>query len=276
MAITTEDGIVAGLKPGFPFQKATFTGEAAGQWHNLMALAGNPGAVALGSPGLNGATVTTTTLGGAWPFINPASGNTYLASLAVAVGANIIGFRLFDVLWYNTGIVITTTTNQAITSPTWPARCVPASGSTPDTNGGRIQIWLWASAAIGGGAVSNTTYSYTDESGNSGRSAGLVYSWPATAVAGTMVPFGLQGDDTGVRSVQGITLGTTYTSGTVNMLATRTVAEIYFPTATAGGVYDWADLGLPQIYDSSALYMGALLSGTAAGLVSGSASYTQG
>ena len=276
MAITTVDGLLAGLKPGQAFQKATFTGEAAGQWHNLMAIAGNPGAVALGTPGLNGAVVTTTTLGGAWPYANPASGNGYLARLAVSVGANLIGFRVYDLLWYNTGIAITTTTAQAITSPTWPARCVPASGSTPDTLGGRMQVWLWASATCGNAAVANTTFAYTDELGNAGRSAGLVYSFPATALIGTMVPFGLQGDDTGIRSIQSITLGTSYVSGTVNMLLTRTIADVYFPVATAGGVYDFADLGMPQLYDSSALYMGVLLSGTAAGITCGSAAYAHG
>lgn len=277
MAITTVDGIVAGMVPGFPFQKNAFTGEAAGQIANLGVVAGNPGAWTLSAPGLAGAVVTTGTIGGAFPFANPATGNTYLAKLALAVGANIIGFEIYDLLWYNTGIIVTTTTAQTVNSVAFPARCVPATGSTPDTLGGRIQIWMHCTTATtNAAAIANTTLGYTNQDGTTGRSAGLAYSWPATAVAGTMVPFGLQGNDTGVRSIQTVTLGTSYGGGAVNLLAVRSIASVYFPTATAGGIFDFADLGLPRLYDSSALYMNVLLSGTAAGITVGHAKYTQG
>jgi hypothetical protein len=38
------------------------------------------------------------------------------------------------------------------------------------------------------------------------------------------MPFLLQAGDTGVRSIQGITLGTTYTSGTMMLIAYRQIA----------------------------------------------------
>jgi hypothetical protein len=278
MSITTVDGIVAGLLPSTPYQKASFTGEAAGQWATLMALAGNPGAAALGTPGLNGATVSQSTLGGALPYTNPSGSNLgYLAKMAMSVGANLTSFCLYDLLWYNTGITITTTTQQAITSVTFPSRCIPASGTTPDANGGGLECWLWASATTGNaGAIANTTFAYTNQAGTGSRSAGLVYSFPATGQAGTIVPFALQAGDTGIRSIQGITLGTSYVSGTVNMLVVRRIAEVYFPVSPAGAVYDFASLGLPRIYDSSALYGACLLSGTAAGNVAGSFNFAQG
>lgn len=277
MAITTFDGIIQGLLPGVPLQKASFTGEAAGEFATLAALAGNPGAIALGTPGLNGATVSQSTLGGALPYTNPSSGNGYLAQMSIALGANMTAFILYDLLWYNTGITITTTTQQSITSVAFPSRCVPASGSTPDANGGGLECWLWATATTGNGSpISNTTFAYTNQAGTSGRSAGLVHSAPATMTAGTVVPFGLQAGDTGIRSIQGITLGTSYVSGTVNMIVVRRLAEVYFPAASVGGVYDPADLGFPRIYDSSALYGAVLLSGTAAGNVAGSFKYAQG
>ena len=278
MSITTVDGIIAGLVPPVTYLKSSFTAESAGSFHNLMAVAGNPGAAALGSPGLNGATVSTTTLGGALPYTNPSSPALgYLAQLSIKLGIEITGFTLFDLLWYNTGITSTTTTNQAITSGTFPSRCVPSSGATPDALGGGLEAWLWASATTGNGSpITNTTLTYTNQAGTGSRSAGLAYSFPASGVAGTIVPFALQAGDTGIRSIQGITLGTSYVSGTVNLLVVRRIAEIFLPTDQAGGTFDYASLGLPRIYDSSALYGAALVINTAAGVISGSAKYTQG
>ena len=84
--ITTEDGIVAGLKPPIPFVKNSFTGEAAGQYHNLGVVAGNPGAWTLGAPGMAGATVSANALGGALRFDNPSAGFAYLAMAAATLG----------------------------------------------------------------------------------------------------------------------------------------------------------------------------------------------
>ena len=271
MAITTEDGIVAGLKRPVVFQKATFTGEAAGQYRNLGTLAGIPGAWALVTPGMAGATVSFNTIGGALDWADPAV-NAYLANLVVSVGANIIGFMLYDLLWYQSGIAETTTTAQTVNSVAWPSR-----SSDGTANGGNVEIWMHCTTATtNSAAIANTTYSYTNQAGTAGRSAGLVYSWPATAVAGTMIPFGLQASDTGVRSVQSVTLGTSYVAGQVELIALRRIAFVALPAATTGAVLDWAQLGLPQLFNGSALYSAVLLSGTAAGLTTGSVSYTHG
>lgn len=277
MAITTVDQIVAGLLPTIAMQKASFTGEAAGNWHNLAALAGNPPAIALGTPGLNGASVSASGLGGNFAFVNPSTGFSYLARMSFMAGASEVGIKLYDLLWYNTGITITTTTAQSITFSGLPSRCVPASGSTPDALGGGVEAWLWASATTGNGsAVSNTTISYTDEAGNSGATGALAYNWPATALIGTMVPFALASGDKGVRSIQSITLGTSYVSGTVNLLCLRTIAEIFLPASNAGIGLDWAGLGFPRIFDDSALYGMVMISGTAVGSCAGSINLAQG
>jgi hypothetical protein len=277
MAITTVDQIIAGMLPPISMQKASFTGEAAGLWHALAALAGNPGPIALGTPGLNGASVSANALGGAFAFVNPATGNSYLARMSFMAGANLVGFKLYDLLWYNTGIAVTTTTAQNITFSGLPSRCVPASGSTPDANGGNIEAWLWSTTATtNAGAIANTTYSYTNEGGTSGRSGGLAYSWPATAVAGTMVPFQLQAGDRGVRSIASITLGTSYGGGAISLICLRSISEIYLPVASSGICLDWAGLGFPQLFDSSALYGAVMLSGTAAGSTAGALSIAQG
>lgn len=272
MAISTEDGIVAGLQAPAVFVKNAFTGEAAGQIHNLGVVAGNPGAWVLGAPGMGGATVTTATLGGALRWANPSTGNAYLAKLAVSMGANLIGLILYDLLWYQSGLTEATTTAQTINSVAWPAR-----SNDGTANGDGVEVWMHCTTATtNAGAIANTTYSYTNQAGTAGRTAGLAYSWPATGVAGTMVPFALQGSDTGVRSVQTVTLGTSYAGGQIELIALRRIALVPLISATSGALLDWAQLGLPRLYNDSALYMAAILSGTAAGVCVGEASYAHG
>lgn len=272
MAIVNEDGIVAGMKPPALFVKNAFTGEAAGQWHNLGVVAGNPGVWTLGSPGMAGVAVVANALGGALPFDNPTSGFAYLAKLAASVGANIRALMLYDLLWYQSGIAETTTTEQTINSVALPARDKAAS-----VNGDGIEAWMHCTTATtNGAAVTNTTLNYTNQAGTAARSAGLAYPWPATAVAGTMVPFGLQGSDRGVRSIQGVTLGTSYGGGQVELIMLRRLAMLPFVRAESGELLDWAKLGFPRLFNDSAIYLAALLSGTAADVVNGEANFSHG
>lgn len=273
MAITTEDGIVAGMRQPVAFMKATFTGEAAGQIADLGGLAGIPSARVLAAPGMAGATVTNASaIGGMIPWTDPSSGNAYLAKLAASVGANIIGFLLYDLLWYQSGIAETTTTAQTINSVAWPARS--ADGTA---NGEGVEIWMHTTTATtNAGTIAGSTYSYTNQAGTAGRSAGMPYVWPITAVAGTMVPFARQSGDTGVRSVQTVTLTTSYGGGQVELFALRRIAYCPFVGATSGMLLDWGGLGFPQLYNGTALYMAVLLSGTAGGTTSGDLAFTHG
>ena len=265
--ITTTSGIVAGLKPAVGLIKNAFTGEAAGQWHNLGIVAGNPGVWTLGAPGMAGAAVVANALGGALRFDNPASGEARLARLGLALPANVIAVMLYDLQWYQSGLAEATTTAQTINSVAFPARDINGS-----VNGDGVEAWLHTTTVTGNaGAINNTSLQYTNQAGTAGRSANLAYDFPITAVAGTMVPFGLQDSDRGVRSIQTVTLGTSYVSGQVELIALRRLATVY-----AGGVLDWAALGFPRCYNDSAIYAAALLSGTAGGTLNAEANFAHG
>lgn len=274
MAINSPDVLAAGYQVPRTLRKGAFTGEAAGQIHDLCVLAGIPGAQALGTPGMAGATVdNTSTIGGYFPYTNPTAPLLgYLGQLSVWYGAAITGIILYDLLWYQSGIAETTTTGQTINSVAWPSRS--ADGTT---NGDGVEVWMHCTTATtNGAAVSNTTLTYTNQGGTGSRSAGLAYNWPATAVAGTMVPFGFQGSDTGVRSVQTVTLGTSYGGGQVELIALRQIATLDIPATTAGGQLDFFGLGGPRLYDGSALCVAVKLSGTGAGNVFGQIIVVQG
>lgn len=205
--------------------------------------AGFPGAYSLGTPGLNGvvtdcslATSTSpagATQMGAHPLVDASSGSLYLTSAHISDSvAEYVS--LVDVLWYNTGLVVTTTTAQAITHPGIPARDVNGT-----SNGAGVGIALLTTTANTNAAViTNTTASYTDQDGNAGNTAtfAAAVGWqaPATPVIGTWMPFTLDAGDTGVRSVQSVTLGTSYGGGELSLVQYRPLAIVPNPVANVG------------------------------------------
>ena len=203
------------------------TAEAGGILHTLALGAGTPGAWAPGTPGMAGRATdgTTSADAGCIPLQTPASGANYLTSFA-ASGTTAHAFVLIDVLWVQSGIVTTTTTAQTVNSVTWPARDDDGA-----TSGKGVQIGILSSVVTGNaGAVTNTTLTYTASDGTGSRT-GTMASFPATAQPGTIIPFALQGSDLGVQSVQSVTLGTSYVSGTIHLIAYRILTMS--PAATA-------------------------------------------
>src|SRR5688572_829313 len=164
------------MRPPEEFLKVGTSMEGAGIFHSFFYTAGRPGAGVANSAGLGGAALTS--VSGQMPWVNPASGNSYLARLECA-SSQAGSLLLCDRLWHNSGIVVTTTTAQTINSVTWPAR--DRDGST---NGEGILIGIEVSAATtNASAVTTITMSYTNQAGTSGRTA-TIPSFPATAVTG--------------------------------------------------------------------------------------------
>lgn len=270
MTITDLNALIAGLI-GTPtvIGKDATTAEAAGIPHTPWYAAGLIGAGAAPSGGLNGATLSGT-VNGAIAMPAAVSGrNSYLERALLVHAGNIGLIRLIDRMWGNVPVV-TTTGAQAITSPTWPARDTAAS-----TSGAGVFLALEASSTTGNGApITNTTVSYTNSAGTAGRTATLA-SFPTTAAGGTHVPFSLQAGDIGVRSVQSITLGTSYGSGAIHLIAYRQIADLPVPAANTPTLLNFMDLGLPTIWDSSVLQLVYWPTSTACGAMSGSFTYAQ-
>lgn len=218
-----------GAYDGYPvvFMKTGTAPDATGYWYCTSKDAGFPGPWAPGTPGLAGRTTdgTTATDAGCMPIRNASLGANYLTEVTMGSSVN-HSHLFFDVLWVNSGIVVTTTTAQTINSVTLPARDVNGT-----TNGEGCMIGLLTTTANTNAAViSNTTVSYTNSAGTSGRTATLSAiigsQVPATPVIGTIVWFNLQAGDTGVRSIQSITLGTSYGAGALSLLIARDLANI--------------------------------------------------
>lgn len=266
MAITSLDQLIAGMLPPIEFLKVGSTMEAAGVMHSFLYTAGNPGAGVAPTPGLNGAALTT--YAGQIPFSNPGgSARSYLARLEAA--ASVPGrLMLADRLWHNSGIVVTTTGPQGITTPTWPAR--DRNGATA---GDGVQIALEVSALMGNAAITNTTLLYTNSAGTNSRVA--IARFPASAQPGTFVRFELQAGDTGVQSIQSLTLGTSYVSGTMHLVAYRSLATLPVAVNT-GQAADAVALGMPRLYDNSVPFLLWLPTATTATTVQGQIVWAQG
>jgi hypothetical protein len=269
MAITTLDHIVAGAKPPIHFFKTVATGTVeGGQPHSTIYMSGMPGAAAAPTSALGGDTLTS--YAGQLPMPTYAS-NTHLMKMSAASSqgaASIV--MLCDRLWHNASITSTQTTAHTINSSAWGARDMNGS-----TNGEGVLIGIEVSTATSnGGAITNTTMGYTNSGGTDTRTA-TIPTFPATAGAGTFVPFALQAGDTGVRSIQSLTLGTSYGTGVIHLVAYRVIGMLSGLFNTMSGMQDFIQCGFPRIYDDSVPFI-VIWGNSGANTVQGEIVVTQG
>lgn len=273
MAITTMAQVISGMRNPEEIVKVGTIPEAIGVLHSSFYFAGRPDAAAVPSPGINGAHLTT--YAGQIPFQNPASGNTYLARFVVSyphtAGQPYATHILADRLWHNSGLVVTTTTAQNITFGTLEAR--DGNGATLGDN---IMAGIEVSTVTGNaGAITNTTISYTNQAGTTGK-VGTMASFPITAEVGTFVPFELAAGDLGIRSIASITLGTSYVSGAIHLVCYRTLARVGNPGVGKEYQVDALSGGFPRLYNNTVPFILQQPNVAQLGSFSGQVVYTQG
>jgi len=275
MAITTLDGLIAGFQAPWSIYKVGSAMEAAGVPHSFFYSAGFPGAGSAPSPGIDGAAITSVT--GQLFYDNPSGGNYgYLARFAACINASNPGVLLLcDRLWHNSGIAPATTTGQSITSAALPAR--DRNGST---NGEDVMFAIEVSTATtNGSAITNTTLSYVNSDNTGGTRTATIPSFPATAVAGTFVPFVLQAGDKGIRSISSITLGTSYApsgSPAIHLIGYRILARIAMLGSNSGVEVDAISGGLTRLYDNTCPFLVYIPTATSAVNIHGSITYAHG
>lgn len=271
MAITTRDGALAGMQwPRFYGKTVTPT-LVAGKPQSLWGLAGMPGAGAFDTT-LNGVVLSQTSaqVSGALNFVNPGSGNSYLARFSgQSTQAGVL--ILADRIWHNGGYTVTSTSAQSITSPTWPAR-----DSAGSTNGDGVILGVECSATMGASAPTSITIAYTNSAGTAGRSAVNYFPTATSASAGSFFPIGLQSGDFGVRSVQSLTLATTWTSGTIALVAYRPLAYLELTGSNIPNAVDFLSGGFPRMYDGNVPFFIFIPNTTTASNISGSVVWSQG
>lgn len=254
------------------FGKTGTSSDAAAYWYGFWKDTGVLGAWAPGTPGLGGRATdgTTSTDAGCIYFPDAGAGKArYLTN--VTMDATVAhSFSLWDVVWVNSGLVVTTTTGQTINSVAFPAR--DDNGSV---NGEGYQIGIYAVGALGNaGVVSNSTITYTNSAGTGSRTATLnatvPQNFPATPVIGTVIWFELQAGDTGVQSIQTVTLNTTLTSGTASVFVARKLVDIPVSVANVAFSKDINNGNGVVLYDNACILPFARTSATTATVINGS------
>lgn len=270
MAITTLDGAIAGMRPARFISKAVTATLVAGRPASLWSLGGSPGAGSFDTT-LNGVTLSSTSaqVAGQIPHTDPGTGNAYLARFSgAATQAGTL--LLLDRMWHNGGYTITSNTAQNSTTPTWPAR--DAAGST---NGDGVLLALEVSAACGA-AAPTITIAYTNQAGTGSRSATNLLATTNSPAIGATYFIGLQAGDTGVRSVQSLTLSVSWVSGTINLVAYRLLAALELPLGGTPNAIDLVTGGMPRIYNGTVPWMVFVPNTTTASNISGTYVETQG
>lgn len=253
------------------FMKTGTAADTAGYWYGTFKDAGFPGAWAPGTPGVNGRVTDGTQSAdyGCVPIPNATVGGNYLTELQMAASVNHSHF-FYDVLWVNSGLSVTSTsTVQAIVSPTLPARDINGT-----TNGEGCVIGLYFSTASTLAAVNALSQvTYTNSNGVGSRVATLIgvqgSQAPATPVVGTVLWYNLAAGDTGVRSIQGFNIGaTSWLTGTINLFIARDVATI---GTTIPNVAAQKIIGAPgiRLYNGTCMHHAVLASATTATFFAG-------
>lgn len=267
MAITTLDGVVAGMQPPQYFIKAASGTLVAGRPFSYFYSAGMPGPAAEPTPGMAG--VALTTYGGQIPFNNPGTGNTYLARLQAQTSGAGGTLLLCDRLWHNSGISITATTAQSVASVAFPARDL-----TGTVNGVGVMIGAEVTATTGAGTPT-LTLNYTNSSNVAARSGTNVIPTAASTLVGTFFPIGLQAGDVGVKSVQSITLSATWTSGDIHLVAYRVLAALELDSLNASAI-DALTGGFAKLHNNTVPFLVFIPNSTVSTTVSGQVIYSQG
>ncbi len=265
MAISSLDGVIAGMRPPEPIIKVGATMAAIGRFHSHFYSPGAPGAGTAPSNSLNGAAITTAS--GQIPFTNPGSGNSYLARFS-ATASNPCTLLLCDRLWANSAINLTSTSAQAITPAALPAR-----DSNGSTNGAGIMAGLEFSVA-GGAATPTVTLVYTNSAAATGKT--VTFAGSSAPPIGTFFTWPLAAGDVGVRGPTSITFSTSYLSGTAHIVLYRILATLECPVANVGDAVDALTSGFPRLYDNTCPFILQIPSATTATNISGTVIYTQG
>jgi hypothetical protein len=254
MAITTLAQVRAGLQPPQYMAKTPNAVGNIGQWLTLWDRPGYPQA-ALWDTTLPGVALTAPVFG-QLGFLNPPSGNAYLARFtAVAQRLNVLGtgsVMLVDRLWHNGGFTITSTSPQTVNSVAFPPR--DENGSS---NGVGVLLALMVNTTPTAGGPPTVAVSYTNSNGVAGRTAVNIH--PAIAVSNPdhVMPLSLDAGDVGVQSVQSLTFTSAWSAGVVALVAYRPILFMPVDLAARTLAVDAISGAMPRILNDSVLELWA-------------------
>ena len=267
MSITTLDGYIAAVKQRVEWVKTSARTTVASIPFSMFDLAGQPGAGALAGTATGTATPilqTPSVAGGGFPAITFSSGVGYLSR--VEFNNSVLSrLAIFDCLSKsNYGYSAGTTT---ITTP------LDASSRLPDysaPNGGYgCEIWIEVTTAFVTGTAWQVQVTYKNQNGNTATSIISAAQAAAGLTLGKMFQMALASGDSGVQALLSVIVtngGTAMTAGAFNVLIMRPLwTSGRVNVANQGDIHDMLKTGLPQVYNTSALFVQVIADSTSTG-----------
>ena len=270
MTISTRDGIIDGLANNnnrIIWDKASLATQVVGQYCSLWRATGVPAEGAIPAA----AAYCTKALTGAISFDNQTGPATsYLAYHTLLCGTANTNLEIHDRLAHMGGLNGTLLTAQTVGID---LSTINAGGAVPaerlgDANYSDVMWFLeWYTAT--GATASNATVNVTYHDGSTGNLA--VIAIGGTAIAASqcrqLVP-AVNGRF--IRGVNSVTLSaSTGTAGSFGVTATRQRASMSVPIANKVEIFDWAQLGFPEIPNDSCLAGMLLSTATSSGTIKG-------
>lgn len=271
MTITTRDRLIDALgnnSSRIILDKASISAQAAGTFVSLWRATGQPGQGAIPAA----AAVCNNTLTGAIGFTQQtAPATTYGAWANAACSNSAATVEIHDRLMHMGGLVGNVATAQTV-GVDISANLATANldARKGDANYSDIQWWLEWYTATGSTAVT-ATVAVTYNDGTTGTlSVPLAVTRPASLMIplNGLIPSAAAGKY--IRAITTVTLSaTTGTAGSFGVTATRPRMTLPLHLANKMEIFDWAALGLPEIFNSSCLFPLVLTSTTSSGTVRG-------
>lgn len=268
MTISTRDGIIAGLANNhnlIMWDKASIYSLTAGQYCSLWRATGIPAQGGIPAA----AAYCTKALTGAIVFDNQTEPATsYLAQHTLLCQAPNTNLEIHDRLAHMGGLDGALLTEQAVGID---LSTINAGGAVPAKRLGNSNYsevmwfleWYTATGATASNAVVNVTY----DDGSTGNLAPIAVGGIKSSQCLRLVP-AVNGRS--IRGVNSVTLSaSTGAAGSFGVTATRLLAAMSAPMANTLAVFDWAQLGFPEIPNDSCLAGIALNTSTYTGSIKG-------
>lgn len=271
---TSQDNLINEVSTNGKFyradwQKSTFatTAHTAGLWYSLFRGGGNPPADTILGTGTNLAfqalTDATANATGIPHGGNVGGGTGYkhlltaAAQTAAATTAPCV-LMLVDLLGFYPITSVTTTTAQTLNNTVTLPRY---------TDGAGVQAFLTPSTVMGAATPNLSLSSYTNSVGTASRATptplpigntaaavtSIVYSGTGSGKFGPFMP--LQAGDAGIRSVQTVTIATSYVSGVLNLVLCKPLLTLPITTLGVTAERDLVNqfASMPKVYDGACL-----------------------
>ena len=249
--------------------KASIASQIANSYCSLWRATGQPGQGAIPTVV---ATCNNTTVGTIGFKQQTSPSTSYGAYLEIATGNAAMTMELHDRLASMGGLNGTLTTAQSVNLDLSTLLSTDnINVRKGDANYSDVQWWLEWYTATGATAVTATiAVTYNDGTTGNLSALSLASSRPASHMISinSLIPSAQSGKF--IRGIVSVTLSATSgTAGNFGVTATRPRMTLSAPIANYKFIADWAQLGLPEIYNSSAIFPIVLTPTTSTGTVRG-------